>query len=259
MIILINSSKTMVSAPGVNLRQVPVFLDQAQTLDRLLKQQSLADLKSLMHISPNLAAATHDLIARWNTKPNEQTQALDAFQGDIYRGLVAKTLGEDERAWANDHLRILSGLYGILRPFDRIMPYRLELYYGLSGDGFRNLYEFWGSGPAETLPKRGPIFDLASEEYSRLVRAHIDDRRVIEPEFLTRATTQVEPTFVAVHAKVARGTMARWMVQNRVQTEMELRAFPGMGYVYVPERSTAHRPTFVRVGAWTASMAKDQE
>src|SRR4029079_15388986 len=106
----------------------------------------------------------------WTADSAAQTPAIDAFQGDIFRGLRAHTLSADDRAYANEVLRILSGLYGILRAFDGITPYRLELMYSLAGDGFRNLYEFWGSAVAETLPKQGLIVDAASDGYSRLGR-----------------------------------------------------------------------------------------
>ncbi len=251
MIILINSSKTMKSAPVAGPSQAPELLDCAVRLDALLKGKSPAELRKLMHLSEKLAAETHALIGRWSTDPEAQTLAIDAFQGDIYRGLLAHTLSDNDRAHANKVLRILSGLYGVLRPFDRIAPYRLELMYGLKGDGFGNLYDFWGSRVADTLPKTGPIFDLASEEYSKLVRPFVEPERVVEPEFLTCATADAEPAFVAVHAKVARGAMARWMVMNRIRSGEELRAFPLMGYRYDPERSTPAEPTFIRTGPFS--------
>ncbi len=251
MIILINSSKTMKAAPTGGRTQAPELLNDAMRLDALLKEKSPAELRKLMHLSEKLAADTHALIGRWSPDPKDQTLAIDAFQGDIYRGLLADTLSDGDRAHANKVLRILSGLYGVLRPFDRITPYRLELMYGVSGDGFSNLYDFWGSRVADTLPMTGPIFDLASEEYAKLVRPFVDPARVVEPEFLTRATADAEPTFVAVHAKVARGAMARWMLTNRVESEADLRAFPLMGYRYDPARSTPAEPAFIRTGPFS--------
>jgi cytoplasmic iron level regulating protein YaaA (DUF328/UPF0246 family) len=240
----------MVSAPTGGRKQTPIFRVQAVQLDGLLKGKSAGELQKLMHVSAKLAETTRDLIADWSVEPKRQTLAIDAFQGDIYRGLQAQTISEPGREWANDHLRILSGLYGILRPFDRIMPYRLELYYRLQGDGFSNLYDFWGDQVAASLPKRGPIFDLASEEYARLVTPFVPERRVIEPNFLTRATPADEPTFVAVHAKEARGTMARWMIENRIETESGIHEFTDMGYGFDPERSESSKPVFVRTGPW---------
>jgi len=255
MIILLNSSKTMVSAPARGARQRPVLFEDASALASLLKTMDADGLRKLMHLSPKLAGETHALVQAWS-ETGKQTMAIDAFQGDIYRGLQAGTLDDADRDYANQHVRILSGLYGVLRPFDLIQPYRLELMYGLSGAGFRNLYEFWGDKVAATLPKRGPIFDLASEEYSRLVRPFVTEHRIVEPEFLTRMTAEAEPTFVAVHAKVARGTLARWMVTHRVQTETDLALFDGMDYQFDRERSAPSKPVFVRVGPWSAMTAK---
>lgn len=250
MIILLNSSKTMVSTPIKGCRQRPALLDDAAKLDAQLKAMDVTDLRKLMHISEKLGSETHGVIQKWSTNAGAQTPAIEAFQGDIYRGLLVDLLSDDDRQYANEHIRILSGLYGILRPNDLVMPYRLELMYALSGDGFRNLYDFWGDRVAATLPKRGMIFDLASEEYSKLIRPFVDEKRVIEPEFLTAARAGDEPTFVAVHAKVARGAMARWMVTNRVDSLDGLRAFPLMGYQFDADRSTASEPVFVRTGAF---------
>jgi cytoplasmic iron level regulating protein YaaA (DUF328/UPF0246 family) len=246
MIVLINSSKTMRAAPGSAGAQRPALLERAKQLDSLLKAKSEAELKSLMHLSPKLAASTHALIERWTADPAQQTPAIDAFQGDIFRGLRASTLTTDDRAYANDVLRILSGLYGILRPFDGITPYRLELMYSLAGDGFRNLYEFWGSAVAETLPAGGLIVDAASDEYARLVRPFVDPERIVEPQFLTQMAPGAEPAFVVVHAKVARGAFARWLVTSRVTDPAQFGAFADLDYTFDPESSTEQRPVFVK-------------
>ena len=246
MIILINSSKTMRSKPGGAGRQRPALLDRAVELDRALKVKSVAELKSLMHLSAKLAESTHELIGRWNADPAAQTKAIDAFQGDIFRGLKADSLTEDEREYANEVLRVLSGLYGILRPFDGITPYRLELMYGLSGDGFANLYQFWGDAVAKTLPEDGLIVDAASDEYARLVRPFVDPARIVEPQFLTVDRLVAEPTFVVVHAKVARGTFARWLITSRITDPAEFHAFADLDYTYDEATSTLDRPVFIK-------------
>lgn len=246
MIILINSSKTMVAAPGRTDLQTPALLDQAIKLDAVLKKLTPARLKSLMHLSPNLATATRALIQGWSSEPEIQTAALDAFQGDIYKGLLADTLTEADRIWANDRLRILSGLYGVLRPFDGIAPYRLELMYSLKGQGFSNLYQFWGDAVAQTLPESGPIVDLASDEYARLVRPFVAEVRVIGPLFLSVMPNETEAKFVVVHAKVARGAFARWMITERIDQPGEISRFCDLGYVFDPEISSSNEPTFVK-------------
>jgi hypothetical protein len=246
MIVLINSSKTMVSEPGVCGLQRPALLGRAKQLDATLKAKSVAELKSLMHLSAKLAASTHALIQRWNADPTQQTPAIDAFRGDIYRGLKAQSLAEDQRAYANSVLRILSGLYGIVRPFDGITPYRLELMYALSGEGFRNLYEFWGDSVAATLPKHGLIVDLASDEYARLVRPFVEPGRIVEPQFLTQAGADAEPTFVVVHAKVARGAFSRWLITTGITDPAGFGGFADLGYQFDEQTSAAMQPVFIK-------------
>jgi len=246
MIVLINSSKTMRAAPGSAGLQRPALIERAERLDRVLKGMSAAELKSLMHLSPKLAESTHALIDRWTVDPDAQTPAIDAFQGDIFRGLRAHTLSADDRTYANDVLRILSGLYGILRPFDGIAPYRLELMYPLAADEFRNLYEFWGAAVAETLPKDGLIVDAASDEYARLVRPYVDPGRIVEPQFLTQMSADIEPTFVVVHAKIARGAYARWLVTSRIADPARFGEFADLDWVYDPGASTLEKPVYIK-------------
>lgn len=246
MIILINSSKTMVAAPGSEPLQRPALLRQAKELQETLKTLSAADLRKRMHLSADLAEATAALIARWNTRPKQQTAAIDAFRGDIYRGLLAETLTEQQRVYANETLRILSGLYGILRPFDGIMPYRLELMYPIAPNGYSSLYDFWGKAIAKTLPKQGMIVNLASEEYFRAIERFVDNKRVIEPQFLSRMTPDEEPKFVAVHAKTARGSFARWVIVSELTDPDRFCAFSELGYAYCPAGSTPARPLFIK-------------
>jgi cytoplasmic iron level regulating protein YaaA (DUF328/UPF0246 family) len=244
--ILINSSKTMVSLPDNTALQKPALQKQAKELDAILKGYSVAELAKLMHLSPALAAETHELIKRWNTRPLRQSAAIDAFRGDIYRGLVAQTLSDDDRCYARGVLRILSGLYGILRPFDAIMPYRLELMYPVSGEGFSNLYQFWGKAIAAKIAKKGTIVNLASQEYFRTIQPYVDPRRVIEPQFMVRMTPEAEITFAAVYAKVARGAFARWLITSRLTVPADFPSFTEHGYCYVPELSTPEKPLYLK-------------
>ena len=244
--IFINSSKSMVSSPGDASLQKPALQKQAKELDALLKGYSVAELAKLMHLSPALAGETHALIKRWNTRPLKQTAAIDAFRGDIYRGLIAQTLSDDDRCYARDVLRILSGLYGILRPFDAVMPYRLELMYPVSGENFSNLYQFWGRSIAEKIARKGTIVNLASQEYFRVIQPYVDARRVIEPQFMVRMTPDAEITFAAVYAKVARGAFARWLITTRFTDPSEFPSFTEHGYRYMPELSTPQKPLFLK-------------
>jgi len=245
-IILINSSKTMAAAPGNEPLLRPALLRQAKELQETLKSLSVADLRKKMHLSADLGEASAALIARWNTRPKQQTAAIDAFRGDIYRGLVAETLTEPQRVYANETLRILSGLYGILRPFDGIVPYRLELMYAIAPEGYSSLYDFWGKAIAKTLPKRGTIVNLASEEYFRVIGRFVDSKRVIDPQFLSRMAPSEEPKFVAVHAKTARGAFARWLIVTELTDPACFNEFSELDYAYCPAGSTPNRPLFIK-------------
>lgn len=237
----------MVSAqsPPIKARP-PQLLPEASQLDALLKSYSAQQLQKLMHISASLAEATTARIAAWTTDPAQQTLAIDSFAGDIYRGLEAKTFSPADRQYADHVLVILSGLYGAVRPLDAIHPYRLELMYKLQGKGFQNLYDFWQDKVAGCLPKDGPIINLASNEYMKVVEPYIDAKRVIAPQFLTASGTPGHQTFVAIHAKVARGAFAQWLIKQQVQDLNRLKEFDAFDYVYDPAKSTEQLPTFVR-------------
>lgn len=247
MLILINSSKTMVTTaqPPVSARP-PQLLNEAIQLDSILKTHSAKKLKELMHLSVPLAEKTRQLIASWSPQPARQTLAIDSFAGDIYRGLQAKTFTHEDRQYADTVLVILSGLYGAVRPFDAVHPYRLELMYKLRGKGFKNLYEFWQDKVASCLPTDGPIINLASQEYMKVVEPYIDAKRVIAPQFLTASGTPGHQTFVAIHAKVARGAFAKWLITHRIDDLARLPEFNDFDYVYDAKMSTPQVPTFVR-------------
>lgn len=245
MIILLHSSKTMrlVGADGQQLRS-PQFLDQSKELYGYMKTMSVPQLQKTMHISAALAEKTHQLIGQWTTDPAKQSLALDSFVGDIYRGLRSSELTQEDRAYADKHLYILSGLYGCIKPLDGIYPYRLEMAYKLPRKAFNNLYTYWGSSVADSLPD-GPIVNVSSVEYSKLVLPYVDQDRVIAPEFLTIDSKTDQPTFFAVHAKVARGAFARWMIKHRIDSVQNLNQFNDLNYKYVAELSSPNKPTYV--------------
>jgi len=245
MIILMHSSKTMrppTSGPAAT--GTPALLDRAEELVGYLRTLSPANLARVMKVSGDLAAKVRDLHAEWSTKPERQTPAAATFVGDIYSGLRVDSFTAADRTYADKHLRILSGLYGILRPFDGISPYRLEMGYRLPRGPYANLYTFWGTAIAEQLPAKGRIVNLAAGEYSRTVLPHVDAARVVTPKFLTVDAASGEAKFVVVHAKIARGAFARWLVTGRVK-EGAIREFDDIGYRYVEELSTPAEPAFV--------------
>src|SRR5262249_52352521 len=133
----------------------------------------------------------------------------------------------------------------ILRPYDGICPYRLEMGYRLPAARYANLYRFWGASVAEQLPDAGLVVNLAANEYSKVVLDHVDRARVVTPRFLTRDPRSGGAKFVVVHAKIARGSFARWMVTARIQAPVDLATFTEIGYRLEPSRSTPHEPHYV--------------
>lgn len=246
MIILLHSSKTMRSLPNQSAHlQTPQFLQKSIELDGYLKSLSHGQIKHAMRVSDDLAKKTHNLIANWGSTKSKQTAAIDSFVGDIYSGLQADSLDQGDRQFANQHLRILSGLYGILRPLDDIHPYRLEMGYRLDQEPYNNLYTFWGNSIARALPNNEVIVNTSSNEYMRTVLPFVDADKVITPRFLTVNPTTHEPTFVVVHAKIARGAFARWLIKNRVTNPKKLIDFDDLGYDFSQKLSKPNEPVFV--------------
>jgi cytoplasmic iron level regulating protein YaaA (DUF328/UPF0246 family) len=246
MVILIHTSKTM-RPPAENsaVTQIPVLLDKAKVLSAYLKTVSVEQIVKTMHVSPKLAEVTYTLTTSWTDETDQQRAALDSFIGDIYSGLQVLGWTDEDRDYANKTLRILSGLYGILSPLDGIYPYRLEMGYKLPDRRFSNLYTFWGDTIAATLPKDSPIINLAAMEYSKVITDYVDTSCVITPTFLTIHPKTHEPTFVVVHAKIARGAFARWLIKERITDTKLLPSFNDLGYAYNKELSTGSVPVFI--------------
>ena len=244
MIILIHSSKTIrtTSRDGNSLVSTNL-LSNSHELIKIIRALPTEKLTKMMQISPKLAEITSELLANWNDEPGKQRATIDSFLGDIYSGLQVQTWSQKDREYANQHLRILSGLYGILKPFDGIYPYRFEMGYKLPGE--KNMYDFWDEDIAATLPKDGLIVNLAAVEYSKTVTDYVDKNRVITPRFLTISPKTGEPVFVVVHAKIARGAFARWMIQNKIEDGEALKNFNDIGYKYDPKLSSDSVPVFV--------------
>lgn len=251
--ILLHSSKTMRDTRHdavVSDVSLPPLLHDAHELASYLKTLSIAQIKAAMRLSETMAKKTYETIQQWDEHAST-LPAIDIFLGDIYSGLQAKSLTEDDRAYAHDHLYILSGLYGILRALDGIQPYRLEMGYTLPGPAITNLYTYWGDRIAQALPVDNIIVNLSAVEYTKAVFPHLkkikafDDVPIITPKFLTVSPKTGEPTFVTVHAKIARGAFARWMIVRRVETPERLIEFSDLGYRYDASLSTPSEPAFV--------------
>lgn len=243
MVILLHSSKTMRAgdqAADDVLRQ-PVFAKEAAQLAALLKTLSVAEIQKTMHISESLAAKTQATINNWEN--GTQTLAIDSFIGDIYSGLRAGELSPADRDYADSTLWILSGLYGYLRPYDGIRPYRLEMGYKLPRLG--SLYDFWGNKIASRLPTEGVVVNTSSVEYTKAILPYVDANRVVTPNFLTLNSKTGLPAFTAVHAKIARGAFARWLITSRITDPARFKEFNDLGYVFEASLSTPTEPTFV--------------
>jgi cytoplasmic iron level regulating protein YaaA (DUF328/UPF0246 family) len=223
--------------------QQPVLIDKAQELGTYLKTLPAEQLQKIMHLSPTLAAKTYELIQQWTNDHAVQSPAIDSFIGDIYSGLNPATLSQTNRDYADEVLWILSGLYGFLRPYDSIYPYRLEMGYKFPASPFKNLYTFWGDSIAQQLPKQNLIINTSAKEYTDVITPYIDKDRVITPQFLT--IRDGKPTFVAVHAKIARGAFARWLITSRITDPTKFNEFKELNYRYDKSRSTLHEPTFI--------------
>lgn len=243
--ILIHSSKTMRARNKSPHMTTPLLVDRALPLAGYIQSLPNDVLQQTMQISKELAEKVHATLQAWNANPKEQSMALDSFVGDIYSGLQVATLSAGDRDYAQRTLRILSGLYGILRPNDGVRPYRLEMGYKLPEPPYNNLYTYWGRDIVETLPKDGLIINLSAAEYTRTVLPYVDAARVVAPRFLTVNPKTGKPGQVIVHTKIARGAFARWLIVNRINRADDLIQFSDLNYHYDASLSTPAEPTFV--------------
>ncbi len=232
----------------------PRLLDDAAELVEVMAPQSPRDLQDLMGISESLAELNVERFNGWSrpfTKDNARP-ALLSFKGDVYLGMDAPNrFSERDYTHAQKTLRILSGLYGVLRPLDLMQPYRLEMGSKVVTDRGKNLYDFWGSIVTDQLnadlaesPGPDVLINLASNEYFGAVKPKEINGRVVTPKFLDAGPKGYR--MVSFFAKRARGDMAAWLVLDRVKSVKALRDFEGGGYRYSDEHSTADEPTFIR-------------
>ena len=231
---------------------VPAFLDDSAELIRELRELAPQDLSDLMGISTSLAELNYDRYAAWGEPFNRECakQAMFAFNGDVYMGLKSTEFSERDLTWAQKHLRILSGLHGILKPLDLIQPYRLEMGTRLPNGRGSDLYDFWRGKVTAALneaidAQRQPILvNLASNEYFNAVDATRIDARIITPNFKDLKKGRYK--FISFFAKKARGLMAAYLIKNRVSTLKALKAFDWQGYRFSPADSSANDWVFLR-------------
>ena len=249
MIVVLSPSKSMDmdSATAADFTQ-PEFLDQSKQLISKVRQFSTAELMEFMAISEKLAEMNRQRFKAWKppfTAENAK-QCVFAFTGDVYDGLGATTLKKRDITFAQQHLRILSGLYGLLRPLDLIQPYRLEMGRPLQTRSARNLYEFWKGPVTEQLnqTKGDLLVNLASQEYFKAIDKRALDKQIISPVFKDEKNGAFK--IISFFAKKARGSMARFIIQNRITDAAGLLKFAEDGYVYNAALSTPTEPVFTR-------------
>ncbi len=242
--ILLHSSKTMVPTLASRKVTIPVELERSEQLRAYVTSLSLPKIQQSMHVSAALAKKVKLMHEQW-LSVDATSAVVEIFRGDIYSGLRALEFTEDEKDFASKHLYILPGLYGLLRPYDAVKPYRLEAAYRFTKRKFNSIYDYWGDSPAGHIPQSGPIVNLASVEYEKLITPYIDTARIIAPKFLSIMKPGQVPTFVAVHAKVARGAYARWLIRRGRDDALNLEDFSDLGYRFVPELSTEAQPVYV--------------
>ena len=230
----------------------PLFVKQSKELIDLLRTQSPLQISALMSLSDSLSALNVARYQAWSSRATAKNarQAVLAFDGDVYGGLDARSLGREDLAWAQDHVCILSGLYGVLRPMDLMQPYRLEMGTRLANARGRDLYHFWGTQIADYLNTRlrsdiSPVvINLASQEYFRAVDTKALKARVVECVFEDYKNGQYK--IISFFAKRARGLMARYAVTHQLVKPEQLRAFDVDGYAWSAGQSTPERMVFRR-------------
>ena len=254
MLTVLSPAKTLdyESALPTRKHSIPDRLDRSTELVDIMATKSPGEIGSLMSISDQLADLNWQRFQEWSPETTKQNArpALLAFKGDVYQGFEAETLSAADFSYAQKYLRILSGLHGVLRPLDLIQPYRLEMGTQLETPHGKNLYEFWGDTVAEAIDEElaqhrtKVLVNLASKEYFSVINPERLAARVVTPTF--KDFNRGEYRIISFFAKRARGTMASWMIRNRIQTVKALPEFDGMGYRYSPELSTPSTPTFIR-------------
>lgn len=252
MLTVISPAKSLDWDPVDVPTTAPEFQEDAVRLAKTSRNLTLGALKDLMSISDDLARLNRDRFKAFEEDPKaERTKAAAfAFNGDTYQGLEAKTLSSDDLTYAQDHLRILSGLYGLLRPLDAIQPYRLEMGSRLKTRRGKSLYEYWGTTISKALNDLGEaqgtdmLVNCASLEYFGAADTKALKLRVITPVFMELKDDR--PRIVSFFAKRARGAMARHIIENRVTTLEGLMAFEAGGYAYDKDLSDGDKLVFLR-------------
>lgn len=252
MLVVISPAKTLdFETPArSDISTIPGFLEDSERLVVRMRELAPADIAKLMKISDKLAVLNSTRYETWSQPftPDNAKQAVLAFKGDVYTGLDAETLSPDQDQYAQQHLRILSGLYGILKPLDLIQPYRLEMGTKLSNARGKDLYQFWGDKITDALNEElgegDVLINLASNEYFKSVNTRKLHTRIVTPVF--KDTKNGVQKIISFYAKKARGLMTRYMIDNRIEQAEALKDFDVAGYRFDASQSTANEWVFTR-------------
>ena len=254
MLIVLSPAKSLDYKTPVKVKAptLPEFVSESAKLIAELKKLSPQDVAKLMSLSDQLAALNVGRYRDWSKKFTDENSkpAIYAFDGDVYDGFDVKTLNAKALDFAQDHIRILSGLYGALRPLDLMQPYRLEMGTSFQNARGKDLYSFWGERVTDSLKKvlekqkKPVLLNLASEEYFKVLQAKNLDCPVIAPVFQDGKDGKFK--IISFYAKRARGLMARYVVENRITDPADLKGFNLDGYKYVASESKPEKPVFRR-------------
>ncbi|USD65736.1 peroxide stress protein YaaA [Vibrio sp. SCSIO 43136] len=254
MLILVSPAKTLdyESPLATEKFTQPELVEHSAELIEVCRKLTPADISSLMKVSDKIATLNAVRFEEWSEQFTQQNarQAILAFKGDVYTGLEAETFSEQDFDYAQEHLRMLSGLYGLLKPLDLMQPYRLEMGTRLANERGTNLYQFWGNIVTDkvnqALNAQGDnvLINLASNEYFKSVKAKSVDGTIITPVFKDCKNGQYK--VISFYAKKARGMMARYIIQNRIEKLEDLTKFDVAGYYFEPTESTATEYVFKR-------------
>lgn len=256
MLMVISPAKTLdyESPLATKTHTQPVFQEDSRELIDQLKELEPHQVSNLMGISDKLGQLNAERFRNWHTpfSPDNARQAILAFKGDVYTGLDAESFNEQDFEFAQHHLRILSGLYGLLRPLDLMQPYRLEMGTKFENKRGKDLYAFWGEKLTRALNeelRQGPhdepvLVNLASNEYFRSVKTSTLDARIVTPQFKDWKNGQYK--MISFYAKKARGMMCRYAIQNRITHADDLKKFDLGGYAFSADQSNGDQWVFLR-------------
>jgi uncharacterized protein len=254
MLIIISPSKNLTEKPAFITSEysIPEFLDESATLIKKLRTYSSKGLSELMDINTGLAMLNQKRYLEWSVPftSGQANPAILMFNGEVYNGLKAKTLSEEDLLYAQDHLRILSGLHGILRPLDLMKPYRLEMGTGFRIGRHKNLYDFWQNKVTSVLnreikkQKQRTLVNLASNEYFKVLDQKKIEGRIVQCMFKESVGDTYK--FFTIYGKKARGLMTRFIIQNRIENVKDLKHFEDEGYFYNVKLSGKDKLVFTR-------------